>query len=132
MIKARPEDFIVEERAPLPLRKAGPYRAYRLTKSGWTTPDLVRHLARTCGVSPAALAYGGKKDRHGRTAQFITIRDARDFSREERNFRLESQGFMDRPMGPDLIQANDFRIIIRDLGETGPIERALPDVRRFG
>ena len=83
-------------------------------------------------MSPAALAYGGKKDRHGRTAQFITIRDARDFSREERNFRLESQGFMDRPMGPDLIQANDFRIIIRDLGETGPIERALPDVRRFG
>jgi tRNA pseudouridine13 synthase len=132
MIKARPEDFIVEERAVLPLRQAGDYRVYRLTKSGWTTPDLVRHLARACGVSPAAIAYGGKKDRHGRTSQFITIRDARDFSREERNYRLEFQGFMDRPMGPDLIQANDFRIVIRDLRETESSEGALPDVRRFG
>jgi tRNA pseudouridine13 synthase len=132
MIKARPEDFIVEERAVLPLRPAGDYRVYRLTKSGLTTPDLVRRLARVCGVSPAAIAYGGKKDRHGRTSQFVTIRDARDFSREERNYRLEFQGFMDRPMGPDLIQANDFRIVIRDLSGTESSEGALPAVRRFG
>ena len=115
VIKARPEDFIVEERAALPLREAGEFRAYRLTKSGWNTLDLVRLLARTCGVSPAAIAYGGKKDRHGVTSQFLTIRDARDFSREERNFRLEFKGFMDRAMGPDLIQANEFRIVLRDL-----------------
>ncbi len=108
------------------------YRAYRLTKSGWNTLELVRLLARTCGVSPAAIAYGGKKDRHGLTSQFLTIRDARDFSREERNFRLEFQGHMDRPMGPDLIQSNAFRIVLRDLPESGPIERALEDVRRFG
>lgn len=132
MIKARPEDFVVEERAALPLGGAGEFRVYRLTKSGWNTLDLVRLLARTCGVSPAAIAYGGKKDRHGVTSQFLTIRDARDFSREERNFRLEFKGFMDRPMGPDLIQANAFRIVLRDLAGSGPIARALEDVRRFG
>jgi tRNA pseudouridine13 synthase len=132
VIKARPEDFVVEERAELPLRGAGEFRVYRLTKSGWNTLDLVRRLARNCGVSPAAIAYGGKKDRHGLTSQYLTIRDARDFSREERNFRLEFFGFIDRPMGPDLIQANGFRIVLRDLPESGPIVRALEDVRRFG
>jgi tRNA pseudouridine13 synthase len=132
VIKARPEDFIVEERADLPLQGAGDFRVYRLIKSGWTTVDLVRRLARTCGVSPSAVAYGGKKDRHGRTSQFITIRDARDFSRVERDFRLEFQGFLDRPMGPDLIRSNVFRIIIRDLPETAPLLAALPDIRRFG
>ena len=132
MIKARPEDFVVEEQAALPLRAAGAFRAYRLTKRGWNTLDLVRLLARTCGVSPAAIAYGGKKDRHGLTAQFITIRDDRDFSREERNFRLEFQGYMGRPMGPDLIQANQFRIILRDLAGSGPIGQSLEDVRRYG
>lgn len=132
MIKARPEDFIVEERAELPLVEAGDYRVYRLTKSGWTTPDLVRHLARICGISPAAIAYGGKKDRHGLTSQFITIRDGRVFSRTERNFRLESVGFMERPMGPDLIQANAFRITIRDLRETASLEGSLAGVRESG
>jgi tRNA pseudouridine13 synthase len=132
VIKARPEDFVVEERADLPLRKDGEFRVYRLTKSGWNTLDLVRRLARNCGVSPAAIAYGGKKDRHGLTSQYLTIRDARDFSREDRNFRLESFGFMDRPMGPDLIQANGFRIVLRDLAGSGPIGLALEDVRRFG
>ncbi|MDD8025685.1 MAG: tRNA pseudouridine(13) synthase TruD [Acidobacteriota bacterium] len=132
MIKALPEDFIVEEKAALPLAAAGPYRVYRLTKVDWTTPDLVRHLARAFGVSPTAISYGGKKDKHGRTSQHIAVRDARDFSREENGFRLTALGFMARPMGPDLLLGNAFRIVLRDLAETAPVERALAEVRETG
>jgi tRNA pseudouridine13 synthase len=132
MIKARPEDFVVEERADLPKTAKGEYRLYRLRKSGWTTDDLLRHLARTRGVSPAAISYGGRKDKHGLTGQYIAIRDGRDFSGEGKNFSLEAEGFMDRPMGPDLIRTNAFRITIRDLPETEAVSRALEEVREYG
>jgi tRNA pseudouridine13 synthase len=132
VIKAIPEDFIVEERAELTLAPSGPYRVYRLTKTGWTTTDLLRRLARTFGVSPAAMAYGGKKDKHGRTSQFITVRDGRDFSRTGVGYRLELQGAMDRPMGPDLILGNAFRVVLRDLRETDSVQRALAEVRVTG
>jgi tRNA pseudouridine13 synthase len=132
MIKARPEDFIVEEKADLPLVPAGPYRVYLLTKTDWTTLDLVHRLARTCGVSPAAISYGGKKDKHGRTSQHITVRDGRDFSREEDGYRLTALGFMERPMGPDLLCGNAFRVVLRDLAATEPVERALAEARETG
>jgi len=63
MIKARPEDFIVEEIASLPLVDRGEFRVYQLTKKNWTTPDLVHFLARYLSISPKAIAYGGKKDK---------------------------------------------------------------------
>ncbi len=132
VIKAKPEDFVVEEKADLPLVPAGPYRVYLLTKEGWTTPDLVRRLARECGVSPAALSYGGKKDKHGRTSQYIAFRDGRDFSRRGEGFSLEPVGYMDRPMGPDLLLGNAFRVVLRDLASTEPAERALAEASRTG
>jgi len=132
MIKARPEDFIVEEKADLPLVPSGSFRVYLLTKTDWTTPDLVRRLAGAFGVSPAALSYGGKKDKHGRTSQFIAVRDGRNFSREGDGFRLETVGFMDRPMGPDLLRGNAFRVVLRDLLATEPAERALAEARETG
>ncbi|MCR4410152.1 MAG: tRNA pseudouridine(13) synthase TruD [Candidatus Saccharicenans sp.] len=132
MIKAIPEDFIVEELASLPLVESGEFRVYRLTKKNWTTPDLMRFLAKTLSISPKALAYGGKKDKHGVTTQHITIRSQKDFSREDKNFSLQAIGFMRKPMSPSLIQGNRFRITIRNLRELEPVLDNLEEVRQFG
>ncbi len=132
MIKAVPEDFVVEEKADLPLRPEGEYRVYSLKKRHWNTLDLVHHLSRTLGLPFSLFSYGGKKDKHGLTSQFITIRKSGDFSREGRNFSLESGGFMDRPMGPDLITGNVFTVTIRDLGDVSPLEFNLEEVRKSG
>lgn len=132
MIKAIPEDFIVEELANLPLVDSGEFRVYRLTKKNWTTPDLMRFLAKTLSISPKALAYGGKKDKHGVTTQHITIRSQRDFSREDKNFSLRAIGFMRKPMSPSLLQGNKFRITIRNLKEVRPVLDNLEEVRQFG
>ncbi|NPV83606.1 MAG: tRNA pseudouridine(13) synthase TruD [Candidatus Aminicenantes bacterium] len=132
MIKAIPEDFIVEELARLPLAETGEFRVYRLTKKNWTTPDLMRFLAKTLSISPKALAYGGKKDKHGITTQHITIRSQRDFSREDKNFSLQAIGFMRKPMSPSLIQGNRFRITIRNLRELEPVLDNLEEVRQYG
>lgn len=132
MIKARPEDFIVEERVDLPLAPGGRFAVYRLHKSGWNTSDLVRQLARRLRLPPDRIAYGGKKDKHGQTAQFITIEDPNDRSERGKDYRLEAVGRMDRPMGPDLIRANDFSITIRDLTDLPDLGPALDRIRTGG
>jgi len=132
LIKAKPDDFVVEERADLALRPRGEYRVYLLRKSRWNTLDLVHHLALSLGLPPARFSYGGKKDKHGLTSQFITIQDTRDFSARGKDFSLESRGFMDRPMAPRLVQGNAFTVTIRDLTETKSLEANLEEVRKSG
>ena len=132
MIKAVPEDFIVEERADLPLRPEGAYRVYTLKKRHWNTVDLVHHLSRSGGLPSSLFSYGGKKDKHGLTSQFLTIRSAVDMSRKEKDFSLALQGFMDRPMGPDLISGNAFTVTIRDIDDFSPLEVNLEQVGKTG
>lgn len=132
MIKRVPADFIVEEKADLPLRPGGEYRVYSLRKSGWTTVDLVRHLSRVSGIPAVGFSYGGKKDKHGLTTQHVAVRDPRDISRSGEDFSLRAVGLMDRPMGPDLIQANAFTVTVRNLAEAAPFERNIVESRRSG
>lgn len=132
MIKAIPEDFIVEEKAALPLRPKGEYRVYVLEKRHWNTLDLVHHMARSIGLPSSRFSYGGKKDKHGLTRQFIAIQDPQDFSRSKKDFSLECRGYMDRPMGPDLIAGNAFTVTLRDLDDISPLERNLEQVRKTG
>jgi tRNA pseudouridine13 synthase len=132
MIKARPEDFIVEERSDLPLRGRGEYRVYKLTKSDWNTLDLIHFLSRSAALPLSCFSYGGKKDKHGLTHQFIAIRSPRDFSRKGKNFTVRSIGFMDRPMGPDLIKGNAFTVAIRNLDHPELIEDNAGTIMKTG
>ncbi len=72
-IKARPEDFLVEE---LPLYEpsgSGEHIYLMVEKRGVSTTQLVRWLARHFGVQPRAVGYAGMKDRHAVTRQLISI-----------------------------------------------------------
>ena len=132
MIKAVPEDFVVIERADLPLRPSGEYRVYLLKKRHWNTLDLIHHLSRSVSLPPGLFSWGGRKDKHGLTSQFISVRETEDVSRKGKDFSLESRGFMDRPMGPDLISGNAFAVTIRGLDDVSPLEANLEKVRHCG
>lgn len=112
-IKSRPEDFKVEERVHLPLVSSGTFAVYRLEKSGWNTVDAIREISKDLNIPSRLFSYGGKKDRHAQTVQFVAIEHPRikDFTRG--SLRLSFVGFMDRPMGPDLIESNRFEIVLR-------------------
>ena len=119
-IKARAEDFVVEEAADLPLSKRGEYAVYVLTKRGWNTSDALHALSKRLGVPFKDASYGGRKDRYGLTTQFITIKDQgrKTVGVQEKlneNVTFTLAGCMDRPMGPDLIKGNRFEIVVRDL-----------------
>lgn len=137
-IKVQPEDFIVEEEAAIRPFKSGPFLLFRLQKQGWNTVDLLSRLSREFCVPYKDFSYGGKKDRHALTRQYVTIRCDRVKGRmpdiAEAAYSLSFLGYMDRPMGPDLIEANRFRITVRDL--SGPEVRqaveAIDEVRETG
>ncbi len=114
-IKAIAEDFRVVEVTDLRPARRGEYRLYRLTKSGWNTVDLLLHLSRRLRIPLAELSYGGRKDRHALTTQFVTLRDRRDLSTRGEGFTFEAVGFVAERMRPARVRANEFAVVLRGL-----------------
>src|SRR6476660_2281477 len=72
-LKQRPDDFQVEELPSVEPATAGPFAFYRLEKRGWTTPDALAAIRRRWQLDHRRLSYGGLKDRHALTVQYLTI-----------------------------------------------------------
>lgn len=73
ILRATPEDFVVEE---IPLQKkesAGPYLICRLTKRNWELQHAVKELAKRLGISHRRIAWAGTKDRNAITTQWISL-----------------------------------------------------------
>jgi tRNA pseudouridine13 synthase len=121
-IKGKPEDFIVDEMTDILPLKGGEFGLFLLEKRGWNTADLLRRLSRELRIPFSDFSYGGRKDRHALTRQYITVRRQRMQGRElerievrEADYSLEFLGYSERPMGPDLIGGNRFAITMRDM-----------------
>jgi tRNA pseudouridine13 synthase len=113
-LKCLPEDFQVEELADVRLAD-GPFALYRLTKRGLGTPEAISAVERRWKLHRRQISYGGLKDKHAVTRQWITIHRGprRDLNQER--LTLEYEGQSAQPFGPQDIRANRFRIVIRDL-----------------
>ncbi|MCR4321318.1 MAG: tRNA pseudouridine(13) synthase TruD [Candidatus Brocadiaceae bacterium] len=72
-VKVKPEDFIVEEIADVPMSRTGDFCVYRLQKRGWNTVDVLKNLSRKLHLPSSVFSYGGKKDKYALTSQYITI-----------------------------------------------------------
>ena len=153
-LRRHPEDFLVEELSRRATPTTGslpdwsdPERSaadspradgqkrfegslYRLTKTGITTTDAVDLILRKWQLPRHRLEYGGLKDRHAVTKQYLTIRNgpARGFQTDK--IDLEYLGRTDRPFQASDILANRFQLTVRDLSKDAcaKAEAALPDV----
>lgn len=133
-LKQLPEDFQVEELTAVVPAGEGPFAFYRLHKRGWTTLDALQALRRRWKIDRRRLSYGGLKDRHADTVQYLTI-----FHGPRRN--LTHQGVAVQYLGQVLaaytakdIRANRFRITLRAVppGRIPAAEQTLDEVRRDG
>jgi tRNA pseudouridine13 synthase len=133
-VKFRPEDFVVEEITDLRVKRRGQYRVYRLTKSGWNTVDALLRIGKRTHTNLADFSFGGRKDRHARTVQYVTVLGKRSLEFHDRDLSFEPVGFSDDRMGPRRIRANAFSITVRDLDSRGAdaIVGNLPIVGRQG
>ena len=121
-IKVRPEDFVVEEIATLSLVKSGPFSVYSLKKKLRNTVELLQEISRKSDMPFRDFSYGGRKDRHALTTQYVAIKSAKRLDLQEENYSLRFVGYMRRPMGPDLIQDNRFEVTVRKLSADNVIK----------
>lgn len=134
-IKARPEDFAVEEILDATPASRGDFGLYILEKKNENTVELLEQISRRLRLPFETFAWGGRKDKHGLTRQYISIRGRKPFKDlKEVIWSLQHVGFLDRPMGPDLIKANRFSISIRDLTqeEAGAAQAAFERTQEDG
>jgi tRNA pseudouridine13 synthase len=126
-LKQQPDDFQVEELTDVS-PASGAFAFYRLEKTGWTTIDALSAIRRRWKIDYRRLSYGGLKDRHARTVQYVTIHNGprRDLSHHTIHVRYLGQ-VATRFTSND-IRANRFRITVRSLS---PETRAEAD-RRIG
>lgn len=130
-IKCRPEDFVVEELSAVTPGEHGPFVYYRLTKVGLGTPEALDLIRRRWNLGMADVHYGGLKDRHARTIQYVTIRNGPDRILDVGGLSLEPLGRLTRPFGPESFRGNRFHLVLRDL-RPDEVEPALEVAGRVG
>ena len=116
-LKQSPDDFFVEERTTLQTSTHGDFAFYSLAKSGWTTPDALQIIEKNWKIPSHRFSFGGLKDRHAKTVQFLTILNGpqKDFHQQE--IHLHYLGQLARGYCSEDISANFFRLVLRSMTE---------------
>jgi tRNA pseudouridine13 synthase len=132
-IKRLPEDFQVAELSDFPA-SGGEFSLYRLSKRSLGTPEAIDEIIRRWHVPRPRVSYGGLKDRHAITQQYVTVRNGPRRNLSEKNLELCYLGQCERPFTPRDIAGNRFTIVIRDLSGAGLVTAldALAAVARDG
>lgn len=132
-LKSRPEDFEVDELADFPLGD-GPFAVYRLTKQSLGTPEAITAIQQRWELARAQISYGGLKDKHAVTRQWVTIHRGPRRNLQQDKLSLIYQGQATQPFTPHDIEANRFTVTLRNLtpATIAHLEAALPEVTRDG
>ncbi len=132
-LKRQPEDFQVEELTQYPT-SGGIFALYRLTKRSMGTPEVVEEILRRWKLPRDRVSYGGLKDKHALTTQFVTIFQGPRRDLREKAFELVYMGQGDRPFTPHDIAGNRFLVTLRSLQPQSiePIVEAIGQVKQHG
>ncbi len=133
-LKQQPEDFRVEEVSDVSPGESGDFALYRLDKTGWTTPDAIAAIRRRWQLDRRRVSYGGLKDRHAATTQFITVYRGPKRNLAHQRIALTYLGQVAEPFTASSIRANRFDITLRSLAENevASAVAALREVERAG
>src|SRR4051794_33046326 len=107
-LKQQPDDFHVEELTDV-TSGGGPFALYRLEKRGWTTPDAIQLVRRRWHIDGDRIAYGGLKDRHAHTIQYLSIQHGPRRGLTQQGVTLQYVGQTAAPYSSREIRANNFR-----------------------
>ena len=133
-LKRQPEDFVVEELPLVRGAKEGKFGFYRLTKRGVGTLEALEEIRRRWDLAARQVSYGGLKDRHAVTIQYLTIFNGPSRPYRNGGIDLEPVGRLDHPYGPNQFRGNRFAVVLRDLSADGAAAaaRSLDQIPRDG
>ena len=72
-LRARPEDFVVEEDLGFAASGSGQHILLKVRKRNANTQWVARELAKLCGCHPRDVGYAGLKDRRAVAVQWLTV-----------------------------------------------------------
>lgn len=133
-LKCQPEDFLVEELPTVAAAERGRYTLYRLVKRDLGTIEAVASIRRRWNLDTRQVQYGGLKDRHAVTTQYLTIADGPQTSITDPRYSLEPLGRLPHPYSSQSFRGNRFELVLRDLtsGPLAAIEGELATVAQDG
>ncbi len=117
-LKQLPDDFRVEEITSVRPDVSGAFAFYRLDKKNWTTPDALNHIRRRWKIPFSRISYGGLKDRHANTAQYLTILHGPKRNLSQPGISLTWLGQREQPFSSNDIEANRFILTLRSLSSS--------------
>ena len=133
-----PEDFVVEEIPAYAASGRGEHVFVTFRKTGITTPDAMRMLARALGADARAAGHAGMKDRHAVTTQTASFQVPIGVDPEPRLAVAELPGITvlavarhDNKLKPGHLLGNRFRIVLRGV-EPAAAEAACARLREAG
>ncbi len=120
VLKLHPEDFIVEEKIAYPLSGQGEHLWVWVEKKGENSADLSEQLARWAGVNNKNIGYGGKKDRHAITRQWMSVHlpgkeDPSVDSFVSKNSKILKTIRHNRKLQTGGLSGNSFKLVLRNL-----------------
>lgn len=140
VIRTTPADFVVVELPAYAPSGRGEHLYVTFRKTGRTTPDAVRDIARALDLDPRSAGWAGMKDRHAvttQTASFL-LPLARDPAEA---LRISVPGIEvleatrhDNRLKPGHLEGNRFHIRLRGLDEAAAmtVRRRLEELTRTG
>lgn len=133
-IKQSPDDFQVQELTEVVPHGEGNHAFYKLEKTNWSTPDAITAIRRRWRLKLGDISFGGLKDRHARTVQYLSILRGPRRGLRQGNLTLTYLGQIREPYTSTDIRANRFRVVLRDLKPTeiSGIKRAIEEIRMTG
>jgi tRNA pseudouridine13 synthase len=133
-VKQQPDDFQVEELTDVAPTTAGPFAFYRLEKAGWTTPDALAAIRRRWKIDLRRLSFGGLKDKHAETVQYLTIHHGPRRDLKHHTVRVRYLGQVSAPYTSNDVRGNRFRVTLRALAPSlrEEMEKRLAEVSARG
>ncbi|HEX6832717.1 MAG TPA: tRNA pseudouridine(13) synthase TruD [Rudaea sp.] len=138
VLRATPEDFIVDEDLGFEPDGAGEHLLVRVEKRGANTEWVARALAKMAGVAPDAVSFAGMKDRHAVARQTFSIQlparadpDASKWAHPE--FRVLEAVRHSRKLRRGALKGNRFEITLRDtVGDHAAVAARLDAIAAAG
>ena len=90
-LKCLPTDFQVEELTSVVPRN-GPFALYELRKQSLGTLEAVQAIAQRWRIAPADISFGGLKDKHAVTCQYLTVAEGPRRNLRQTNLELTYLG----------------------------------------
>ena len=131
VLKAVPEDFVVEERStPPPPDPAGDYTIATIRTRGWETNRLVRQLSRSLRISRRRIGFAGTKDKRAVSVRRFSFSGLAPESLEAlhlRDMQVTEAYRSSQPLEIGDLWGNSFRILVRDLDVPSDRAEAIVD-----